>query len=687
VQRSDVLLRPWTGPFGGVPPFDQVEVSALEPAVHAAVGLARQELRAITAQTAPPDLDNTIEAYERAGRALQRVLAVYRVWTTTLATPEVQEVERRVEPVLAAWADEVVANADLFARIDAVAQQTERAAWSPESRRLVQQIHRHFVRHGARLSPTSKARLAEINQRLASCFTAFNQNLLADEETCVLLERPEDLRGLPAGLVAVLAEAATERGLSGAWAVVNTRSVVEPFLVCSTRRDLRERVWRAFVGRGARGGPTDNHALIAEILALRFERARLLGHPTHAHWRLEDSMAGTPERALALMEAVWGPAVMRVRQDVAEQRAEAGGEPVAPWDFRHLQERVRKRLHDLDEEVIKPYLQLDRLREGMFWMARRLYGLVFEPAPEVPVYHPDVQVWSVQTVGGRPVGLWYFDPYARPGKHSGAWMSAYREQEAGLEEVLTLVSNNCNFSRGAEGAPCLLSWNDARTLFHEFGHGLHGLLSQVRYGYLSGTQVARDYVEFPSQIHERWLQSPELLERFARHARTDEPMPGELLGRLLRATTFGQGFGTTEYLASALVDMRLHLADPPPADPAAFEVRALAEIGMPSEVVMRHRTPQFAHLFASDAYSAGYYSYLWADVLTADAFEAFVEAGSMFDQGTAQRLVTHVLSVGDTCDPAEGFRAFRGRDVEIGALMRDRGFVGAARGAREVSSD
>jgi peptidyl-dipeptidase Dcp len=496
----------------------------------------------------------------------------------------------------------------------------------------------------------------------------------------VLLLESADLEGLPESVRSAAAAAAAARGQGGKWAILNTRSSVEPFLSWSTRRDLREKVWRTFVGRGDGGDAHDNNAIVPEILKLRAERARLLGYPTHAHWRLEDSMARTPERALALMEAVWTPAVARVREEVADMQAiadrEGAGIEIAPWDYRFYAEKVRKAKYDLDENEVKPYLQLEKLREGMFFVAERVFGMRFVPVAkgQVPVYHPDVRVWQVKDGRGRHVGLWYFDPYARTGKRSGAWMNAYRRQERFDGAVPTIVSNNSNFVKGRPGEPVLVSWTDAETLFHEFGHALHGLASRVSYPSLSGTSVARDYVEFPSQLLEHWLSTPEVLDRFARHHRTGKPIPRELVAKIERASRFNEGFRTVEYLSSALVDMKLHLVVDREIDARAFERETLEALGMPTQIVMRHRIPHFSHAFASDGYSAGYYSYLWSDTLTADAWEAFTEAGGPWDEAVARRLRDHVFAAGNTVDPAEGYRAFRGRDAGIAALMRKRGF-------------
>ena len=673
------LLQEWTGPYGGVPPFDQVRVEDFRPALEAAMAESLAEIERIASDPAAPTFENTIAAMERAGRTLGRVGTVYGIWSANMSSPEFQAVEREMAPRLAAFADRINQNEALFRRIEAVYNSPEKAGLTPEQQRLAWRTYTNFVRAGARLDAAKKARLSEINQRLAQLYTQFGQNVLADETNqVVVLEGEADLSGLPQPLRDAAAAAAASKGMEGKWVITNTRSSVDPFLTYSDRRDLRERVWRMFVNRGD-AGETDNNPVIAEILKLRAERANLLGYPTHAHWRLENAMAGTPERAMELMEAVWPPAVARVRQEVADMQRVANAEganlTIEPWDYRYYMEKVRKARYDLDQNEVKPYLQLDRLREGMFWVAGELFGFGFTPVTNVPVFHPDVRVWEVKDrATGRHVGLWYFDPYARTGKRSGAWMNAYRSQEKFDRPVTTIVSNNSNFVKGAPGEPVLISWDDAKTLFHEFGHALHGLASDVGYPSLSGTAVPRDYVEFPSQLLEHWLSTPEVLQRFAVHYQTGQPIPQELVDRIERTATFNQGFATVEYLASALVDMKLHLAGGRDIDPRAFERETLAELGMPREIVMRHRTPHFLHVFAGDGYSAGYYSYLWSDVITADAAEAFVEAGGFYDAEVARRLRENIFSVGNTIDPAEGYRAFRGRDPRVEALMRKRGF-------------
>ncbi len=683
------LLAPWRGPYGGVPPFDVVRVGEFRPALEAAMADELAEVERIAANPAPADFANTIAALEGAGRALDRVSAVYEVFGGTMSSPEFQAVEREMAPKLAAFADRITQNERLFARLAAVYESRETAGLTAEEQRLVWLDYTHFVRAGARLDAPAKRRLSEINQRLATLFTQFSQNLMADENDHLLvLDRETDLEGLPASVRAAASAAAEAGGHPGKWAILNTRSAMEPFLAYADRRDLREQVWRTYLRRGDNGDAHDNNAIVAEILRLRGERAKLIGYATHAHRRLENSMAKTPERALELMEAIWTPAVARVREEVADMQAiadqlapeaAAGGaqRTIAPWDYRYYAEKVRKARYDLDENEVKPYLQLERLREAMFWVAGELLGLRFAPVSDVPVYHPDVRVWKV-TAAGELVGLWYFDPYARPGKRSGAWMNAYRNQERFEHEVKTIVSNNSNFVQGRPGEPILISWIDAETLFHEFGHALHGLSSNVTFPSLSGTNVVRDFVEFPSQLAEHWLRTPEVLDRFALHVETGKPLPRALVAKIERAETFNKGFATVEYLASALVDMKLHLAaagGEVAIDPEVFERETLAELGMPPEIVMRHRTPQFSHIFSSDGYSAGYYSYLWADTLTADAWEAFLEAGGPYDKEVARRLHDAVFAVGNTVDPAEAYRAFRGRDPGIDALMRKRGFA------------
>jgi peptidyl-dipeptidase Dcp len=680
-EAENPLLEEWRGPYGGVPRFDAVREADFVPALQAAMAGQLEEVAVIAANDSPATFHNTIETLERSGRRLDRAGAIYGVWRANLSTANFRVIERELAPQLAAFADRITQNEALFHRIEVVYASPEKDRLTAEQQRLVWLHYTNFVRAGAKLDAASKERLSAINQRLATLFTEFNQNVLADEDgQHLVLESEADLAGLPDSLRAAAAAAAAAQGLDGRWLIGNTRSSMEPFLVHSERRALRERGWRLWQQRGDSPGSTDNNPVIREILALRAERATLLGYETHAHWRLENTMAAEPARVLALLESVWPRATARVREEVAEMAACAAAEgtpiDIEPWDYRHYAEKVRRRTFDIDQDELQQYLQLDNIRDAMFWVAGELFDLDFTDVDDVPVFHPDVRVWRVtRRATGEDAGLWYFDPFARPGKKSGAWMTAYRVQETLDQPVTTLVSNNCNYVRPQPGRPALISWDDATTLFHEFGHALHGLCSAVTYPSLSGTAVPRDFVEFPSQLLEHWLLTPAVLQRFARHWQTDEPMPQELADRLERAARFNQGFATTEYLASAFIDMKLHLDAGADIDPRRFEQDTLAALDMPREVAMRHSTPHFQHIFGGDGYSAGYYSYLWADTLVADAFEAFMEARGPWDADVARRLHEHVLSAGNTVDPAEAYRRFRGRDAGTDALMRKRGFV------------
>jgi len=679
IAEPNPLLAQWEGPYGGVPPFDKVQVSLFKPALAAAMSENLADVDKIANDSAAPTFENTIVALERAGQTLERVSTIYGVWGSTMAGPEFQAVQREMAPKLAAFNDKITQNEALFQRIEAVYNSPAKKKLSSEQQRLVWLDYTNFVRSGAKLNGTDKARLSQINQQLAGLFTKFSQNVLAEEDgQFVALKSEADLAGLPQSVRDAAAAAATTKKQEG-WLISNTRSSVDPFLTYSDRRDLREKVWRMFIMRGDNGDEHDNNSTITQILQLRAERAKLLGFPTHAHWRLENSMAKTPERAMELMMAVWKPAVARVHEEVGDMQALADKEgakiKIEPWDYRYYAERVRKAKYDLDQNEVKPYLQLEKLREGVFWVAGELFNFKFTPATNVPVAHSDIRVWQVaDKTSGKQIGLWYFDPYARAGKRSGAWMNAYRTQERVNGQITTIVSNNANFVKGKPGEPLLISWDDATTMFHEFGHALHGLNSDVTYPSLSGTAVARDYVEFPSQLMEHWLSTPEVLNRFAVHYQTGKPIPQELVDKIKRSATFNQGFITVEYLAAALLDMKLHLAGDRKIDPRVFEKEALDELGMPHEIVLRHRLPQFMHVFSSDSYSAGYYSYLWADVITADAFGAFTEAGGPYDKKVAERLRKNIFSVGNTIDPAEAYRNFRGRDPKVEALMKKRGF-------------
>jgi peptidyl-dipeptidase Dcp len=682
-MSDDPLLAPWTGPHGGFPPFDRVRVADFKPSLLAAMALHRAEIAEITGDAAPPTFANTLLALEASGRAFARAGNVFGVYISTMSDAAMQALEQDMAPLFAAYADEVIQNPALFARIKAVHDARHTAGLEPDQLQLVEVVYRSFARQGAALPAEDKAKLAAINGKLASLYARFGLNELADEEHHALeLADEADLAGLSDTVRDSAREAARSRGKPG-WLITNTRSSIEPFLTCSPRRDLRERTWRMWIGRGEHAGEHDNRPVIREILALRAEKARLLGHPSHAHWIIDDNMARTPAAALALCMKVWKAAVARAREEVADMQQLADAEhtggaariTIAPWDYRFYAEKVRKARYDLDQAEVKPFLQLDQMRDAMMWAAGELYDLSFVQVTDIPVCHPEVTVYEVMR-GEHHVGLWYFDPYARDGKRSGAWMSEYRNQEAFREPVAPIVSNNANFARAT--GPVLISWDDARTLFHEFGHALHGLLSRVRYPTLAGTNVKRDFVEFPSQLNEHWLTTPEVLSRFARHYQTGAPIPDELVAKIQQARHFNQGFATVEYLASAIYDLKIHIASgepgAPPIDPIEFERRTMAELGCPPEIVMRHRPTQFGHIFSNDGYSAGYYAYLWADTLTADAAEAFAETGSFYHRPTAERLHDAIMSAGNSIPPEDAYRRFRGRDADSNALMRDRGF-------------
>ncbi len=677
---DSVLLRPWPGPYGGVPPWRSIDPDEFLAAFDAAIDLSTNDVQAIANNPAPPTFENTIVALEQAGEALTRLNNLFGVYTSNLNLGKIPDIEMAVAPKLSKHFDSIIQNEKLFARLAAVYAQREQLPLDAAQHRLLDDRYKDFVRQGAQLNAADKQKLSQINAQLAGLFTQFSQNVLADEAKTILVTDRSELAGLPESLVGALAAAAAELQPTSdqpRWVINNTRSSMEPVLTYATNRALREKVWRTYYSRGDNGDAHDNNQIITAILKLRAERAKLLGYPTHAHWRLEPQMAKTPDNAMQLMRAVWDKAVARVHEEVADMQkiadAERAGITIEPWDYRFYAEKVRQARYDLDLNQVTPYLQLEKLREGMMWAAGELFGFEFQQIHDLPVFHPDVRVWEVRR-NGQHLGLWYFDPYARPGKQSGAWMNAYRDQQNIDRPIAPIVSNNSNFIKGKPGEPVLISWDDAVTMFHEFGHALHGLASQCKYPSQSGTAVARDYVEFPSQLNEHWLTTPEILKRFAVHYQTGQPIPQELVGKIKKAATFNQGFATVEYLASALIDMQLHLAGDVTIDPDAFERETLAELRMPREIVMRHRTPQFNHVFSSDGYSAGYYSYLWSDALTADAAELFQEAGSFYDPTLAKSLFENVLSVGDTIDPAEGFRRFRGRDVDTKALLKKRGF-------------
>jgi peptidyl-dipeptidase Dcp len=680
--NTNPLLEPWTGPFEA-PPFDRVEPHHFRPAFDAALKGARREIDAVATDPAAPTFANTIEAMERSGRSLDRVGKVFSNLAGAATNDELQAIEREIAPILARHRNDTYLNDALFNRIDALKAGEDRLGLSPEQARVLERYHLNFTRAGAGQPPEAKARLAAIGERLATLAAEFGQNVLADEKAWLMLLDEEDLEGLPDFYRASAARIASERGHPERFAVTLSRSSIEPFLQFSARRDLREAAFRAWAARGENGGASDNRAIAAEMVRLRAERARLLGCESYAHYRLADTMAKTPRVALDLLESVWAPGVSSAIKEQEALQAivanEGGNFKVAPWDWRYLAEKRRKAEFDFDAGELKPYLQLDRMIEAAFYAASRLFDLDFKERFDLKLYDTDVRAWTVSGRDGAPIALFIGDYFARPSKRSGAWMSNFRGQEKLDGPQLPIVINVMNFAKGGEGEASLLSLDDARTLFHEFGHALHGMLSDVTYPLISGTHVAGDFVEFPSQLYEHWIKEPEMLRRFALHYKTDEPMPEALLGKLLEARVFNQGWATVEYTASALVDLRLHL-DPSPTDVdvVEFERQELARIGMPDAIAMRHRTPHFQHIF-SGGYSAAYYSYLWSEVLDADGFEAFEEAGDIFDPAVAQRLHDFVYAAGGSRDYDAAYQGFRGRPPSPAALFRKRGFEAGER--------
>jgi peptidyl-dipeptidase Dcp len=609
-----------------------------------------------------------------------RVESVFHLLAGAHSNEALLEIERELAPQVASHWNKIRTDAALFRRIDALVRQDDALGLSAEQKRVLERYHTAGRRAGAALDGAAKKRLAEIVERLAELGTAFSQNVLADEQAYTLsLHGEAELAGLPEFMRDAMKSEAQERGLDG-HVITLSRSYVEPFLQFAQRRDLREKVFRAFVSRGDNSGATDNKAIIAEMVRLRAERARLLGFPDFAHYRLDDAMAKTPTAVRSLLDTVWARARARAETDRDALQAlvqeEGGNFALAAWDWRYYAEKLRKQRCHVDEATIKPYLDLDRMIEAAFYTAQRLFGLRFTERTDVSVWHPDVRVWEMRGSDGSEIGLFFGDYFARPSKRSGAWMTSLRDQEKLAGDIRPLIVNVCNFAKAADGEPTLLSFDDARTLFHEFGHALHGSLSAVTYPEISGTNVATDFVELPSQLYEHWLEQPDVLRRFARHYQTGAPMPEELLQRLIAARNFNQGFATVEYVASAIVDLDFHsLSSPGAIDPTAFEADALARIGMPEQIVMRHRPPHFGHVFSGGGYAAAYYSYMWSEVLDADAFEAFEETGDIFDPATAKRLRETIYAAGGARDPADAYKAFRGRLPSADALLRKRGLA------------
>lgn len=681
VAMSDnILLQEWTGPYQGVPAFDKMKVEDIKEAMEIGMELGLKDIEAIANNPEPPTFENTIVAMERSAEELDRVTRYYGIFSSNVSSPEFRAIQAELAPKLSDYQSKISQNEKLFQRIKAVYDASQKTPLGDQEQRVVDLTYKQFEMNGANLDAAKKARYAEINKELSSLYTKFSSNVLHDEENYVTYLNKDQLGGLSDGFIKSAAKIATDKGHEGKYAITNTRSSMDPFLTYSTNRELRKQVWENYYSRGDNGDEYDNNQIIAEILKLRKERVALLGYNNYAEWRLQDRMAKTPENAMDLMLKVWPAATARVKEEVADMQAVANENgdniTIEPWDYRYYAEKVRKKKYDLDSDEVKQYLQLDKLTEAMFFVAGELFNYKFTPVEEgsVPVFNEDVNVWEVTDKdSGKHIGLWYLDPFAREGKRSGAWATTYRSYTSFDGETNVLASNNSNFVKPAPGEAVLVSWDDATTFFHEFGHALHFFAADVKYPTLQGG--VRDYTEFQSQLLERWLSTDKVINQFLVHHETGKPMPAELVEKIKKASTFNQGFGTTEYLASALIDMKLHLADPTNIDIDKFERETLDELGMPKELPMRHRTPHFGHVFSGEGYATAYYGYMWADVLTSDASEAFAEApGGFYDEAVAEKLVKYLFAPRNAMDPAEAYRLFRGRDAKIEALMRDRGF-------------
>ncbi|WP_299226166.1 M3 family metallopeptidase [uncultured Psychroserpens sp.] len=679
-MSDNVLLQEWTGPYQGVPAFDKMDVADIKEAVLKGMELGLEDIEAIANAPEAPTFENTIVALEASADELNHVFTYYGILSSNMSSPEFREIQTELAPKLSEYNSKISQNTKLFERIKAVYDASQQKPLPSEQQRVVDLTYKGFEMNGANLDEDKKKRYAEINKKLSSLYTKFSNNVLHDEENYVTYLNEDQLNGLSESFINSAAKIAKDKGQEGKYAITNTRSSMDPFLTYSTERELRKKVWTNYYSRGDNGDDYDNNALIAEILKLRKERVGLLGYNNYAEWRLQDRMAKTPKNAMNLMMAVWPAAIARVEEEVADMQAiaDANGDNITiePWDYRFYAEKVRKKKYDLDSDEVKQYLQLDKLTEALFYTAGRLFNYKFTPVEEgkVPVFHEDVKVWEVTDKdSGKHIGLWYLDPFAREGKRSGAWATTYRSYTSYQGETNVLASNNSNFVKPAPGEAVLVSWDDAETFFHEFGHALHFFSSNVAYPTLNGG--VRDYTEFQSQLLERWLSTDEVINQFLVHHKTGEPIPADLVEKIKKASTFNQGFGTTEYLASALIDMKLHLADPTNIDIDQFERETLTELNMPEELPMRHRTPHFGHVFSGEGYATAYYGYMWADVLTSDAAEAFKESpGGFYDAEVADKLVKYLFAPRNAMDPAEAYRLFRGRDAKIEALMRDRGF-------------
>lgn len=677
---NNPLLQEWTGPYGGLPDFDQIEVGDVEDAMVTAMDMSLAEIEMISNNPDEPTFENTIEEMERSGAALDRAFIYYGILRSNMSTPEFREIDIALAPQFADYSAKITQNQRLFSRLQIIYQRSQETPLEDDQQRVIELMYKDFEMNGAALDSISKVRYANINRELSSLYTTFSNNVLHDEENYNTYLTEDQLDGLSDGYIKSAARIATAKGQEGKYAITNTRSSMDPFLTFSTNRELRKTVWTNYYSRGDNNDEYDNKDIIAKILELRRERIELLGYPDYPTWRLQNRMAKNPANALKLMETVWPAAIARVDEEVADMQAIAdqNGDDITiePWDYRFYAEKVRRAKYDLDSEEVKQYLQLDNLTDAMHYVAGRLFNYEFNSVPEgsVPVFHKDVKVWDVtDKTTGNHIGLWYLDPYARDGKRSGAWATTYRSHTTFDGKTNVLASNNSNFVKPAPGEPLLVSWDDAITFFHEFGHALHFFSSDVRYPTLNGG--VRDYTEFQSQLLERWLSTDEVIENYLVHADTGEPIPDALVTKIKNAATFNQGFATTEYLASALIDMKIHLADPRGMDVGSFEKETLAELKMPKELPMRHRTPHFGHVFSGEGYATAYYGYMWADVLTADASEAFAQApGGYYDKELSDKLVKYLFSPRNSIDPNEAYRLFRGRDANVNALLRARGF-------------
>nr|WP_243735787.1 M3 family metallopeptidase [Christiangramia sabulilitoris] len=677
---NNPLLTDWTGPYSGVPAFDKMNVKDVKPAIRKGMEMHLAEIDKIAENPAEPTFENTIVPMEKAGSELDRAFTYYGIFSSNVSSPEFREVQKELSPEISEFSSKISQNEKLFKRIKTIYEKSRNNPLEPSEQRVIELIYEDFAMQGADLDEKAKERYAEINKELSGLYTQFSNNVLADEENYVLYLEKDQLGGLPDSYIKSAAQAAAQRGKEGLYAVTNTRSSMDPFLTYSTERSLREKVWKSYYSRGDNADEYDNNEIVKQILKLRDERVKLLGYDNYAQWRLQNRMAKNPENAMNLMMKVWPAALARVEEEVADMQKIANSEganiDIKPWDYRFFAEKVRKEKYDLNSEEVKQYLELGNLTEALFFTAGELFNFNFKLVKEgsVPVFHEDVKVWEVTDKDtGNLIGLWYLDPFARQGKRSGAWATTYRSYSELMGKKPVLASNNSNFIKPAPGEPVLISWDDAETFFHEFGHALHFLSADIKYPTLNGG--VRDYTEFQSQLLERWLYTDKVINQFLRHHKTNEVIPQALVQKIKKASTFNQGFATTEFLASAIMDMKYHTTNPDKIDPDTFERETLNELNMPEEIVMRHRTPHFGHVFSSEGYATGYYGYLWADVLTADAAEAFAESeGGFYDKELAQKLVKYLFAPRNAIDPAEAYRKFRGRDAKIDALMRDRGF-------------